>query len=53
MTAQEARKITERANSQSGELARIYKKIEKISVKGMSWLDWNNILPENVTILKE
>ena len=29
MTAQEARKMTDIANSQSRELARIYKKIEK------------------------
>ena len=49
----EARKITYVANSQSGELARIYKKIEKAAVKGDSWLNWNTILPENVTILKE
>ena len=53
MTAQQARKITNTANSQSGELARIYKKIEKQATKGNSWLEWNTILPENVTILKE
>lgn len=53
MTSKEARKITYVANSQSGELARIYKKIEKAAVKGDSWLNWNTILPENVTILKE
>lgn len=53
MTAQEARKMTDIANSQSGELARIYKKIEKQAIKGNSWLDWTNILPENITILKE
>jgi hypothetical protein len=53
MTAQQARKMTNTANSQSGELARIYKKIEKHAIKGYSWLDWNTMLPENVTILKE
>ena len=53
MTAHEAKHMTWEANSQSGELARIYKKIEKSAVKGNSWLNWNTILPENVTILKE
>lgn len=53
MTAEQAKNITIIANSQSGELARIYKKIEKAATKGKYWLDWNTILPENVTILKE
>ena len=53
MTAEQAKNITIIANSQSGELARIYKKIEKAAVKGNSWLNWNTILPENVTILTE
>lgn len=53
MTAHEAKHMTWEANSQSGELVRIYKKIEKAATKGKYWLDWNTILPENVTILKE
>ena len=53
MTAEQANNITIIANSQSGELVRIYKKIEKAAVKGKSWLNCNTILPENVTILKE
>lgn len=53
MTAQQARKITDTANSQSGELARIYKKIEKAATKGLTWLDIPIMLPENEKILKE
>lgn len=52
MTAQEIRKITDTANSQSGELARIYKKIEKQAIKGNSWLELDTISPENVKILR-
>lgn len=53
MRALEARKQTEQANSQIGELARIYKKIDKASSKGDNFIDFYNILPENITILKE
>ena len=53
MKALEARIQTEQANSQSGELARIYKKIDKVSSKGDNFIDFKNILPENITILKE
>lgn len=52
MTAQEARKMTDIANSQSGELARIYKKIEKAVLKGDSYITRNNILEENILTLK-
>ncbi len=52
MTALEARIQTEQANSQSGELARIYKKINKASSKGENFIDFSNILPENIVILK-
>ena len=53
MTALEARIQTEQANSQLGELARIYKKINKASSKGENFIDFSNILPENIVILKE
>ncbi len=53
MTAQQARKMTDIANSQSGELARIYKKIDKASSKGDNFIDFKNIIPKNITILKE
>ena len=53
MRALEARKKTEQANSQIGELARIYKKIDKASSKGDNFIDFYNILPENITILKK
>lgn len=53
MTAQQARQLTNVANSQQGELARIYKKIEKKSVKGGFYITVNNILEENIMTLKE
>ena len=52
MTAQQARQLTDKANSQSGELAIIHKKIEKKSLKGYSWIEHNSILPENINILR-
>lgn len=53
MTAQQARQLTDKANSQSGGLAIIYKKIEKKSLKGESWFDINYIVDENINILKD
>lgn len=53
MRALEARKQTEQANSQIGELARIYKKIDKASSKGENYINFDYIDPENITILKE
>lgn len=52
MTAEQAREITDIANSQQGELAIIYKKIEKKSLKGDSWLELNNICSFNIELLK-
>jgi hypothetical protein len=52
MTAEQARQLTDKANSQSGELAIIHKKIEKRSLKGYSWLEYTIIQEANINILK-
>lgn len=52
MTAVEARNLTNMSNSFDGELKRVLKKVKKESLKGNSWIEWNNLLPETIDFLK-